>query len=137
MFLRQASVAWGKHLPMNAKANFDLQERLIDFAVQVIQATDEMPNTPAGKLLADQLLRSGTSPALHYGEAQAAESRRDFIHKIKVGPKELRESHACLRIIQKTKLHKEVNGLERCRQESSELVAIFQASVNTAEGKRK
>lgn len=122
---------------MNAKANFDLQERLIDFAVLVIQATDEMPGTPAGKLLADQLSRSGTSPALHYGEAQAAESRRDFIHKIKVGLKELRESHACLRIIQKAKLHKNVNGLEGCRQECSELVSIFQASVNTAEGNRK
>jgi len=122
---------------MDSKAKFDLQERLIDFAVLIIQAADHMPGTPAGKLLADQLLRSGTSPALHYGEAQAAESRRDFIHKLKVGLKELRESHACLRIIQKAKLHKDVNGLEGCRKECSELVAIFQASVNTAEGKRR
>ena len=137
MFLRQSSVALGKHLPRNAKANFDLQERLIDFAVLVIQATDEMPHSPAGRPWADQLLRSGTSPALHYGEAQAAESRRDFIHKIKVGLKELRESHACLRIIQKAKLHKDANGLEKCRQECSELVAIYQASVNTAESTRK
>jgi four helix bundle protein len=122
---------------MNRKSTFDLQERLIDFAVLVIQVTNEMPGNQAGKILADQLLRSGTSPALHYGEAQGAESKRDFIHKLKVGLKELRESHACLRIIQKAKLHKDANNLESCRKECSELVAIFQASVNTAEGNRK
>lgn len=122
---------------MSTKANFDLQERLIDSAVLVISVTDEMPGTPAGRLLADQLLRSGTSPALHYGEAQAAESKREFIHKLKVGLKELRESHACLRIIQKAHLHKDGTVLEACRKECSELVAIFQASVNTAEGKTK
>ena len=74
----------------------------------VIRVSDGMPNSPAGKLLADQVLRSGTSPALHYGEAQGAESKRDFLHKMKVALKELRESHAALRIIQKAGLQTDV-----------------------------
>ncbi len=115
---------------------FDLQERLIDFAVLVIHTAEHMPHTQAGRLLSDQLLRSGTSPALHYGEAQGAESKRDFIHKMKVGLKELRECHACLRIILKASIHPDLAEVEQCRKECSELVAIFQASVNTAEGKR-
>lgn len=118
---------------MGNKHTFDLQERLIDFAVLTIRLVDGMPSTQAGRLLADQLLRSGTSPALHYGEAQGAESRRDFVHKMKVALKELRESHACLRIIQKAGIHSDAASLETGRSECSELVAIFQASVKTAE----
>lgn len=59
-----------------------LEEQLIDFAVLVIEIVNEMPNTKAGNHLSGQLVRSGTSPALNYGEAQSAESRKDFIHKI-------------------------------------------------------
>lgn len=117
---------------MEQKRVFDLQERLIDFAVMVIKVVDGLPNTPAGRLLGDQLLRSGTSPALHYGEAQAAESKRDFIHKMKVGLKELREAHACLRIILKSRMHPDPDFVETTRIECSELIAIFQASVKTA-----
>ena len=117
-----------------ANANvFDLQERLVDFAVLVIKVVDGMPSSQAGRILSDQLLRSGTSPALHYGEAQGAESKRDFIHKMKVALKELRESHACLRIILKASIHPAPESAEACRKECSELVAIFQASVKTAE----
>jgi four helix bundle protein len=116
------------------KYAFDLQERLIDLGVLVIRIVDKMPSSQAGRLLSDQLLRSGTSPALHYGEAQAAESKRDLVHKMKVSLKELRESHACLRMIQKAAIHADPASVEVCRSECSELVAIFQASVNTAEG---
>lgn len=119
---------------MVQKRVFDLQDRLINFAVMVIKVVDGLPSTPAGRLLGDQLLRSGTSPALHYGEAQAAESRRDFIHKMKVGLKELREAHACLKIILKSGMHGDMDFVELARQECSELIAIFQASVNTAMG---
>ncbi|MFN8350821.1 MAG: four helix bundle protein [Flavobacteriales bacterium] len=112
---------------------FDLQERLEDFAVMIIRTTDTLPGTPAGRLLADQLLRSGTSPALHYGEAQGAESKRDFIHKMKVALKELREAQAAIRIIQKAGLGPDAPTNARVLKECSELVAIFQTSVNTAE----
>ena len=70
---------------------------------------------------------------MHYGEAQGAESKRDFLHKMKVALKELRESHAALRIIQKAGLQTDVALVETVRKECSELVAIFQASVKTAE----
>ena len=65
------------------KRKFDLEERLIDFAVLIIEISESLHNTPAGRHISGQLVRSGTSPALHYGEAQSAESRSDFIHKLK------------------------------------------------------
>src|SRR5687768_6616402 len=83
----------------------DLEERLINFAVLVIEIVEAMPNTRAANHLGGQLLRSGTSPALNYGEAQSGESRKDFIHKIKVVLKELRESFVCFKIIQRAKLY--------------------------------
>jgi four helix bundle protein len=83
---------------------FDLEERLIKFAVLIIRIIETMPNTKAGVHLGGQLLRSGTSPALNYGEAQSAESRNDFVHKIKIVLKELRETLVCLKIISRTKL---------------------------------
>jgi len=80
---------------------FELEERLINFAVLIIEIVNELPNTKAGNHLSGQLVRSGTSPALNYGEAQSGESRKDFIHKIKVVLKELRETFVCLKIIHK------------------------------------
>ena len=85
---------------------FELEERLINFAVLIIEIVNELPNTRTGNHLSGQLVRSGTSPALNYGEAQSGESRKDFIHKIKVVLKELRETFVCLKIIDRTKLLK-------------------------------
>ena len=67
----------------------DLEERMIDFAVRIINVVEALPNTKVGNHIGGQLLRSGTSPAPNYGEAQSAESRRDFIHKMKIALKEL------------------------------------------------
>lgn len=115
---------------MSTKHNkFNLEERLINFSVLIIQTVDQLPKNRAGNHLGGQLIRSGTSPALNYGEAQAAESKKDFLHKIKVTLKELRETQVCLKIIQKAKLL-DVNNLI---QETSELVAIFVKSVQTAQ----
>ncbi len=80
------------------KKKYDLEERLIDFAVDVIFFIESLPNTKAATHLGGQLLRSGTSPSLNYGEAKSAESKNDFLHKMKVCLKELRESYNCLRI---------------------------------------
>ena len=71
---------------------YDLEDRLIDYAVRIINVSEQLPESKAGKHIAGQLLRSGTVPALNYGEAQSAESSKDFIHKIKISLKELRES---------------------------------------------
>jgi four helix bundle protein len=111
----------------------DLEERLISFAVLIVEIIKSMPDSRAANHLAGQLLRSGTSPALNYGEAQSGESRRDFIHKIKVILKELRESNICLKIIHRTKLYKAEDKIIFALKESNELIAIFVKSVETAQ----
>ena len=113
---------------------YDLEERCCVFAAAVVKHTDNMPNTKAGNHLAGQLLRSGTAPALHYGEVQGAESPRDFIHKMSGALKELRESKNNLRVqvlagIMDTKNQEHAWLIQEC----GELVAIFTARVKTAE----
>lgn len=112
---------------------FDLEERLINFAVLIIEITNEIPATKAGNHLSGQLVRSGTSPALNYGEAQSGESRKDFIHKIKVVLKELRETLVCLKIIYKTKMYKSIEKIQFAIKENDELISIFVKSVETAQ----
>ena len=109
----------------------DLENRLIEFAARIIDLVEAWPKRPAGKHLGGQLLRSGTSPALNYGEAQSAESRVDFIHKMKICQKELRETLICLKIISLRSWFK-VEKLTPLLAESNELVAIFVASTRTA-----
>ena len=104
---------------------FDLNERLISFAVTVITICDKVPNTRAGNHLANQLVRSGTSPALNYGEAQSGESTRDFIHKLKIVLKELRETNNTLQIILRAGLFSNNEALESAIKECNELISIF------------
>ena len=111
----------------------DLEERLISFAVLIIEIVESMPDTRAAIHLSGQLLRSGTSPALNYGEAQSGESRRDFIHKIKIVLKELRESNICLKIIYRSKLYRNEEKILLALKESNELISIFVKSVETAQ----
>lgn len=86
---------------MNQKSNskYDLEDRLIEFAVRIIDLAEALPGTVASKNLGSQIVRSGTSPALNYAEAQSAESKADFVHKMKICLKELRETMVCLKII--------------------------------------
>lgn len=119
------------------KKKYDLEERLISFAVMIIELVESMPGTKAANHLAGQLLRSGTSPALNYGEAQSAESRNDFIHKLKVALKELRESLVCLKIIYKAKIFTSEEKILIALKETDELVAIFVTSTKTADNNRK
>ena len=115
---------------MNERA-FDLEERLIAFAVRIIHPAETLPNTPVGNHIRNQLLRCGTSPAPNYGEAQSAESRTDFTHKLKIVLKELRETHVWLRMIREANLLKSVTALDELLQENNELIAIFTASLKT------
>jgi len=112
---------------------FELEERLINFAVLIIEIANELPNTKAGNHLSGQLVRSGTSSALNYGEAQSGESRKDFIHKIKVVLKELRETLVCLKIIHRTQLFKSEKKMHEGLKENDELISIFVKSVETAQ----
>ena len=83
------------------KRKFDLEDRLITFSILIKEIVEMIPDTRIGNHVAGQLIRSGTSTALNYGEAQSAESRNDFIHKMKIILKELRESNIALKIIQR------------------------------------
>ena len=119
---------------MNNK--FDLEERLLEYAARIIRLVEKLPETRAGNHVAGQLLRSGTSPLPNHGEAQAAESRRDFIHKMKICHKELRESRRWLRLIQRVPLLKPVQ-VQPLADETEELVRIFAASLRTAQQRGK
>ena len=119
------------------KDKFDLEKRLIDFAVRVINVVEALPNTRAGNHIAGQLVRCGTSPAPNYGEAQSAESRNDFIHKIKIVLKELRETKVWLKIIQLKSLLKSTKEIELLIAECDELISIFVTSVRTAEKNKR
>jgi len=117
---------------------YDLEERLIDFAVRIIWMVESLPKTKVVNHIAGQLTRCGTSPAPNYGEAQSAESRADFIHKMKVCLKELRETRVWLIMIVRAKLIKPVSKLDSLIQESNELISIFVTSIRTAKkGKKK
>ena len=109
---------------------YDLEERLLQFAVSVINLIEDLPDGKISNYLGSQLLRSGTSPALNYGEAQAAESKKDFVHKLKIILKELRETCICLTILQ----HKSLIKNTDVTKENKELIAIFSKSIETAEG---
>jgi len=116
---------------MKKDEKFDLEDRLIDFAARCIKVAESLPKTFAGQHLAGQLIRSGTSPALNYGEAQGAESRKDFIHKMKICLKELRETLVCLKIIVRAELLTE-GMLQPLIDETNELISIFVISIKTA-----
>ncbi len=111
---------------------YNLEDRLIDFAVSIIKLVESLPNTKSGNHLGGQLLRSGTSPSLNYGEAKSGESKNDFVHKMKVCLKELRESYNCLRIIDRAKISDDETLVQYLITECNELISIFVTSIVTA-----
>ena len=113
----------------------DIEQRLINFAVAIIELCDQLPNSVAGRHIAGQLLRSGTAPAPHYAEARGAESRRDFIHKLGICLKELNESLVWLKIIKAGNILPETD-LTAIMTENSELSRIINASIQTAKRNR-
>ena len=118
--------------------NYDLEDRLIDFAVRIIRIGESLPKTRVGNHISGQLIRCGTSPAPNYGEAQSAESRAGFVHKMKVYLKELRETRVWLLMIVRAKLIKPISKLDSLIQENNELISIFVTSTRTAKkAKRK
>ncbi len=112
---------------------YDLDERLIDFSIMVMDLVEALPKSRVGNHIAGQLIRCGTSPASNYGEAQSAESRSDFIHKIKIVLKELREVRVWLLLIQRKRLVPSTEKVAAALTECNELTAIFVASIGTAE----
>lgn len=113
------------------KRTYDLSDRLVSYAAAVIALAESLPDSRAGSHIAGQLLRSGTSPAPNYGEAEAAESRKDFLHKMGVCLKELRESRVWLRIIARREMLSQTQ-VHPLLVETEELIRIFGASITTA-----
>ncbi len=113
-----------------------LEERLVEFAVRIIKLSASLPKTAAGRHIAGQILRSGTSPAPNYGEARGAESHADFIHKLRIVLKELNETSVWLRVIERSELIKS-GLLSEIIQETGELCQIFATSLKTAKTKKE
>ena len=119
------------------KQPYDLEERLLTYSVSIIKLVDQLPSTKVGNHVAGQLLRSGTSPYPNHGEAQAAESPKDFIHKLRISLKELRETQRWLKLMQRVPLIKKPEQLKVIIEETEELIRIFVASIKTAQKKKK
>nr|WP_321354697.1 four helix bundle protein [uncultured Draconibacterium sp.] len=115
---------------------FELEERLIKFAAKIIMLAERLPNSPIGNHMKGQIVRSGTSPALNYGEAQSAESKKDFIHKMSICLKELRETFVAVKIIKYSNLLSDLRLLEECYVENNELISIFVKSIETAKNRK-
>ena len=116
---------------------YDFEDRLLDSAVNVVELTESLPSTRAGNHIAGQLLRCGTSPLSNHGEVEAAESRKDYLHKLRICLKELRETKRWLRLVGRLKRLGQAENLAFCLNEVDELIRIFAASVRTAEGNAK
>ena len=114
---------------------FDLEERLLEFSVRIIKVVEQLPNSRIGNHVAGQLLRSGTSAYPNHGEAQAAESSKDFIHKLSISLKELRETLRWLKLIQRVPLIDKPELLSDIVKETEELIKIYYASIKTVERK--
>lgn len=114
----------------------DLENRTIDFAVFIIDIVEEIKNNYAGNYYGNQLIRSSGAPALNYGEARSAESHKDFVHKMGICLKELRESYNCLKIIYKAKLYMgNEKIILKALDENNQLISIFVASIKTSKTK--
>jgi four helix bundle protein len=127
-------VVWEFHEGADGNRRFDLEDRLLEFASAVIDLSESLPATRSGNHIAGQVLRSGTSPYPNHGEAEAAESRDDFIHKLKICLKELRETRRWARLIKRKAW---INTSDEATLlfvlgESEELIRIFHSSIATA-----
>ena len=126
------AAVWEFNEGVGEKRKFDLEDRLLEFASTVIDLSEVLPATRAGNHVAGPILRSGTSPYPNHGEAEAAESRDDFILKLKSCLKELRETRRWARLIQRKAWVKNDSMLLFVLSESEALIRIFHSSIQTA-----
>ncbi len=115
--------------------NYDLEDRLVDYTCRMIDVVETLPNTRTGNYIAGQLVRSCHSPTFNYGEAQAAESTKDFVHKIGIILKELKECRTVLKVVRRKELIKPVSKLDGVYKETEELIAINGKGISTAKKK--
>jgi len=110
----------------------ELETRLVEYSVSIIKLSANLKNCEASQVLKSQILRSGTSSALNYAEAQNAESKKDFIHKVRIAYKELRETYLNLKIMEKAVLCRDMSLVYDLLVETGELLAIFTSILKTA-----
>ena len=128
----QHSTLKGWVLEERSGRTYDLEDRLLEFAAAVIELSENLPANRAGNHVAGQILRSGTAAYPNHGEAEAAESRDDFIHKLKICLKELRETRRWARLVHRMRWVNEGSALAKVLNESDQLVRIFHSSIQTA-----
>jgi four helix bundle protein len=116
----------------NRNRVYDLEDRLLEFAGNIVELTESLPSTRAGNHIAGQLLRCGTSSLSNHGEVEAAESRRDFLHKLRICFKELRETKRWLPLVGRVQKLGTPANFVTCLNEVEELIRIFVASIRTA-----
>ena len=121
---------------MGQKQADELQKRLIGFAVRIIKVAKTLPKTMVAGHICGQLLRAGTSPAANYAEARSAESRADFVHKLKVVLKELNETSVWLEMIALSELIKPAR-LDEVIDENQQLGKMINASITTSKSRQK
>jgi len=121
---------------MEEKRKYDLEDRIVTYSCRMMDVVEALPNTRAGNYIAGQLIKSCISPAFNYGEAQGAESNNDFVHKLGVVLKELKECRVALKIIRKKQMIKPVTKLNDIYKETEELIAIIAKSIDTANKNR-
>ncbi len=119
-------------MPKATSRTYDLDERLLEYSAEIVRLVEGMAKTKAGTHVGGQLLRSGTSPYFNHGEAEAAESPRDFVHKLGICLKELRETKRALKLTQRIPLVKSPDSVEPLLEETEELIRIFFTSIRTA-----
>ena len=119
-----------------APSKYDLEDRLLEYACKIVKIVEKLPKTRTGNHIANQLLGSGTSPYPHHGEAQAAESKKDFVHKMRVCLKELREAYRWLKLIDRLSLISPNQIVSEAISETEELKKIFYTSIKTAQNKK-
>ena len=118
--------------PMTKEKPFDIKERTFEFGVRIVRLVNTLPRTIAGGKVAGQLVKSGTSIGANVEEADGAESKRDFVHKMSIARKEARETRYWLRIVRATELSKNAQEISYLLQESDELVRILSAIIKSA-----
>ncbi len=110
---------------------YELEDRLIEFALRIMEIVEELPKTKVGDYVADQLVRCGMSPALNYGDMKSTGSRKDLVHKLKVMLKELRETDICLKIINQKPLLRPSPKFESIIKECNELISLSVSCIET------
>lgn len=118
------------------KQKYDLEQRLLEYSARIIQVVESLPQSRVGNHIANQILRSGTSAYPNHGEAQAAESTKDFIHKLRISLKELRETFRWLKLVKYINLIDKSERLNELIDETEQLIKIFVTSIKTAQAKK-